>query len=53
MTSKKTMILSLVMIGLGLHFAAMSLHAQGGDKFKGRLAPVPALEVEEESVVGR
>jgi len=51
MTSKKTMILSLV-IGLGLHFAAMSLHAQGGDKFKGRLAPVPALGIPAPSVAG-
>ena len=42
MTSKKAMIFSLL-IGIGLPLGATLLQAQGGDKFKGRLAPVPAL----------
>ena len=51
MTSKKTLILSLV-IALGLQLAAISLQAQSGDKFKGRLAPVPALGIQPAAVQG-
>jgi CHRD domain len=51
MTSKKAMIFSLV-IAAGLHFIGVSLQAQNGEKFKGRLAPVPALGVPVPSVAG-
>jgi CHRD domain len=51
MTSKKTVILSLL-IGITVHFAAIALHAQGGDKFKGRLSPVPALGIPAPTVAG-
>ena len=48
MKLKKTMIFCLL-IGAALQ---SSLQAQGGDKFKGRLAPVPALGVPGPSVAG-
>jgi hypothetical protein len=51
MTSKKAMILSLL-IGMGLQLGAISLQAQSGDKFKGRLAPVPALGIAPAAVAG-
>jgi hypothetical protein len=44
MTSKKRIIvcLAVLAIGAGL-FAALPMQAQGGDKFKARLAPAPPL----------
>ncbi len=44
MTSRKRMIacLALVAMGAGL-FAALPMHAQGGDKYNARLAPAPPL----------
>jgi hypothetical protein len=48
MKLKKTLIFCLL-IGAALQ---SSLQAQGGDKFKGRLAPVPALGVPVPSVAG-
>jgi CHRD domain len=51
MRSKKAMIFSLV-IAAGLHLVGVSLQAQSGEKFKGRLAPVPALGVPVPSVAG-
>ena len=50
MTSKKTVIFSLL-IGIAVQLTAVSLHAQG-DKFKGRLAPVPALGIPAPTVAG-
>ena len=44
MTSKKTIIVGLLM--------AACVYAQGTDKFKGRLAPVPALGVSPATVAG-
>jgi hypothetical protein len=51
MTSKKALIFSLL-IGIGLQLGAASLTAQTGDKFKGRLAPVPALGIAPAAVAG-
>jgi hypothetical protein len=51
MTSKKTVIFSLL-IGIAVQFTAISLFAQSGDKFKGRLAPVPALGIPAPTVAG-
>jgi|SRR5262245_4705305 len=51
MSSKKAMIFA-VAIGLGLHMISVSLQAQTGDKFKGRLAPVPALGITPAAVAG-
>jgi hypothetical protein len=51
MTSKKTVILSLL-IGIAVQLTAISLFAQSGDKFKGRLAPVPALGIPAPTVAG-
>ena len=51
MSSKKAMIFA-VAIGLGLHTIGVSLQAQTGDKFKGRLAPVPALGIAPAAVAG-
>jgi hypothetical protein len=51
MTSKKTVICGLL-IGIAVQVAAVSLHAQGGDKYKGRLAPVPALGIPAPTVAG-
>ena len=51
MTSKKTMILGLV-IGVCLQWVGTSLLAQGGDKFKTRLSPVPALGIQPATVQG-
>ena len=51
MTSKKAMILILA-IAAGVHFVGVSLQAQSGEKFKGRLAPVPALGIPVPSVAG-
>ena len=51
MTSKKALIFSLL-IGIGLQLSAASLQAQTGDKFKGRLAPVPALGIAPAAVAG-
>jgi len=51
MSSKKAMIFA-VAIGLGLHMISVSLQAQTGDKFKGRLAPVPALGITPAVVAG-
>ena len=42
MTSKKTVVFSL-MIGIALLSVAASLLAQNADKYRARLAPVPAL----------
>ena len=51
MTLKKTIIFSLV-IGTVLHLVGLRLHAQGGDKFKARLSPVPALGIQPAVVAG-
>jgi len=51
MSSKKAMIFT-VAIGLGLHMIGVSLQAQTGEKFKGRLAPVPALGIAPAVVAG-
>ncbi len=51
MTSKKTVIFSLL-IGIAVQLTAISLFAQSGDKFKGRLAPVPALGIPAPTVAG-
>lgn len=51
MTSKKTMVFSLV-TGMALHLAGISLLAQSGEKFRGRLAPVPALGIPAATVAG-
>ncbi len=51
MTSKKTVICGLL-VGIAVQVAAVSLHAQGGDKYKGRLAPVPALGIPAPTVAG-
>ena len=42
MTSKKTVVFSL-MIAIAFHWVGLSALAQGGDKYRARLAPVPAL----------
>jgi CHRD domain len=51
MTSKKAMIFSL-MIAARLLYTSVSLQAQSGEKFNGRLAPVPALGIPVPSVAG-
>jgi len=51
MKSKQATILSLV-IAVSLQFIGISLQAQGGDKFKTRLSPVPALGISPNSVAG-
>jgi hypothetical protein len=51
MTSKKTMVFSLL-VGIALHAAGVALLAQSGEKFKGRLAPVPALGIPAPTVQG-
>src|SRR5262249_16030495 len=51
MSSKNAMIFA-VAIGLGLHMMGVSLQAQTGEKFKGRLAPVPALGIAPAAVAG-
>lgn len=51
MTSKKALIFGLL-IGMGLQLGAISLQAQTGDKFKGRLSPVPALGIQPATVAG-
>src|SRR5687768_15101236 len=51
MKSKKTMVLSLV-IGIAVHLAGVSLLAQSGEKFRGRLSPVPALGISAATVAG-
>ena len=44
MTSKKNIIACLVVLALGASlFAALPMQAQGGDKYKVRLAPAPPL----------
>jgi hypothetical protein len=40
------------MMGLSLQFIGISLQAQSGDKFKGRLAPVPALGISQTVIAG-
>ena len=51
MTSKKTIALSF-MIAIALHWAGITLTAQSGDKYRGRLAPVPALGIQPATVAG-
>ena len=51
MSSKKAMIFA-VTTAIGLHAIGMSLQAQTGEKFKGRLAPVPALGIAPAAVAG-
>ena len=51
MTSKKIIILGLA-IGIGLQLFGISPQAQSGDKYRGRLAPVPALGIAPASVAG-
>ena len=51
MRSKKTVFLSLTM-AICLLSSALLLHAQSGDKFKGRLAPGPALGIQPALVQG-
>jgi hypothetical protein len=51
MTSKKTTIFS-VLVCIALQWTAISLHAQSGEKYKGRIAPVPALGVPAPTVAG-
>jgi hypothetical protein len=43
MTSKKTILLVSLAIGMVVQLCGISLLAQSGDNFKARLAPVPAL----------
>jgi CHRD domain len=50
MSSKKAMIFAVGAIGL--HMIGTSLQAQSGEKFRGRLAPVPALGIAPASVAG-
>jgi hypothetical protein len=50
MSSKKAMIFAVGAIGL--HMIDTSLQAQSGEKFRGRLAPVPALGIAPASVAG-
>jgi CHRD domain len=51
MTAKKTVLLGLV-IGIGLQLLGTFSYAQGGDKFKTRLSPVPALGIAPATVAG-
>jgi hypothetical protein len=51
MTWKNATIFSLVIV-IGIHWFGTSLHAQNGDKFRGRLAPVPALGIAPAAVQG-
>src|SRR5262245_12837235 len=51
MTSKKTIVLSL-MVGLAMHWAGPTSTAQSGEKYKGRLSPVPALGIQPATVAG-
>ena len=51
MTSKKTIVLSL-MVAITLHWVGISSAAQSGEKYRGRLAPVPALGIPVTSVAG-
>jgi hypothetical protein len=43
MTSKKTILLVSLAIGLGFQLCGIALQAQSGETYKARLAPVPAL----------
>ncbi len=52
MTSKKLIVVIALAIAAGLHISAAAAQAQGGDKFKGRLSPVPALGVPRASIEG-
>lgn len=51
MTLKKTILVSLA-IGMVLSMIGQSLLAQGGEKYKVRLAPAPALGIPPATVVG-
>jgi hypothetical protein len=51
MRLKKAILFSLV-VGTGFHLAAIGLDAQGGDKFRARLSPVPALGIQPAAVAG-
>jgi len=51
MTSKKIFVLSLA-IGIAFQLFQITSHAQSGDKFKGRLSPVPALGIAPAAVAG-
>jgi CHRD domain-containing protein len=51
MTLKKTVVLCLSIV-IGIHALGFTLQAQSGDKFKGRLSPVPALGIPAASVAG-
>jgi len=51
MSSKKAMIFALA-IAMGLHMIGTSLQAQTAEKFRSRLAPVPALGIKPETVAG-
>ncbi|MBI2150725.1 MAG: CHRD domain-containing protein [Acidobacteria bacterium] len=48
---KRTIVVSLALV-LGFHWYTMSSRAQSGEKFKGRLSPVPALGIPAASVAG-
>jgi hypothetical protein len=50
MRSRQTLTVGLL-LGLAVHFNALSVHAQG-EKFRGRLAPVPALGIPVPTVAG-
>jgi hypothetical protein len=53
MTSKKTILLLTLAIGLGCQLSGISLQAQGGEeKFKARLTSVPPLGTQAAKVVG-
>lgn len=51
MKSIKTIVMGVV-IAIGFQSLSASLHAQGGEKFKARLAPAPALGIRPADVVG-
>ena len=51
MSSKKAMIFA-VAVALGHHAIGITLQAQTGEKFRGRLAPVPALGISPATVAG-
>ena len=51
MRTNRTMLLALV-VGIAFHGFALLSHAQSGEKFRGRLAPVPALGISPAAIVG-
>jgi len=51
MRTNRTLLLVLV-VGIAFHGFALLSHAQSGEKFRGRLAPVPALGISPAAIVG-